>query len=84
MDLLVNFFTVRPVFTLYGLRVVWGAYLISQVLPFVAIVTNPNFSTAALVPLLAAFLQACVNVTMFRLIIEVAAAILLGRPTSIH
>jgi hypothetical protein len=31
MGALIDFFAVRPVFTLYGLRVLWGAYLLSQV-----------------------------------------------------
>jgi hypothetical protein len=47
MNLLLDFFAIRPVFTLYGLRVLWGAYLIDQALPFVTIFTNPNISVAA-------------------------------------
>lgn len=80
MNVLINFFTVRPVFTLYGLRILWGAYLIDQILPFITILSNPNLSTAAIAPLLALFLHACLNIALFRLLIEVAAAVLLGRP----
>jgi hypothetical protein len=84
MEVVMNFFAVRPVFTLYGLRVLWGAYLIAQALPFVAVLTNHNLSTASITPLLALFLQACLNIAVFRLLIEVAASLLLGRPSSVH
>ena len=66
MEVVSNFFAVRPVFTLFGLRVLWGAYLIEEALPFVAVLSNPNLSTATIIPLL----------------IEVAASLLLGRPNS--
>ena len=80
MEVVISFFAVRPVFTLYGLRVVWGAYLIDQALPFVAVLSNQNLSTASIAPLLALFLRACLNIVMLRLLIEVAAAVLLGHP----
>jgi hypothetical protein len=80
MDVVLNFFAVRPVFTLYGLRVLWGAYLIDQALPFVAVLTNQNLSTASITPLVVLFLRACLNIVIFRLLIEVAAAVLLSRP----
>jgi hypothetical protein len=82
MDVVSNFFAVRPVFTLFGLRVLWGAYLIEEALPFVAVLSNPNLSTATIIPLLALFLKACLNIAIFRLLIEVAASLLLGRPNS--
>ena len=82
MNTILNFFAVRPVYTLYGLRVVWGAYLIDQALPFVLLLGKGNLTSASFVPLLALFLQACLNVAIFRLLIEVAAAVLLGRPSS--
>ena len=81
MDVLLNFFAVRPVFTLYGLRVLWGAYLIDQALPFVAVFTNQNLSTASITPLLVLFLRACLNIVIFRLLIEVAASLPLSRPS---
>jgi hypothetical protein len=80
MSVFLDFFAVRPVFTLYGLRVLWGAYIIARALPFVSILSNPNLSTASITPLLALFLQASLEIAMFRLLIEVAAAVLLGRP----
>jgi hypothetical protein len=82
MDDLLDFFAVRPVFTLYGLRIIWGAYLIDQALPFVTILSKIHLSSGAAGPLLALFLQTCLNVAIFRLLIEVAAAVLLGRPRS--
>ena len=78
MSVLIDFFAVRPVFTLYGLRVLWGALLIDQALPLLAVLGNPNLSTASIVPLLTIFLHTCLNVVLFRLLIEVAAAVLLG------
>jgi len=84
MEVVLNFFALRPVFTLFGLRVLWGAYLIDAALPFVAVLSNPNLSTATIVPLLALFLKACLNIIIFRLLIEVAASVLLGRPNTHH
>jgi hypothetical protein len=84
MDVVLNFFAVRPVFTLYGLRVLWGAYLIDQALPFVAVLSNQNLTAASITPLIALFLRACLNIVIFRLLIEVAASLLLGRPSSVH
>jgi len=84
MNLLLDFFAIRPVFTLYGLRVLWGAYLIDQALPFVTIFTNPNISVAAAGPIIALFLRACLNAIIFRLLLEIAASVLSGRPSSPH
>ena len=81
MEAVLNFFAVRPLFTLFGLRVLWGAYLIDQFLPFLAILTRPNFSDASLTALLVLFLRACLNVVIFRLLIEVAASVLFRRST---
>jgi hypothetical protein len=77
---LVDFFAVRPVYTLFGLRVLWGAYLVLQILPFLAMFSNPNIANTPIAPIVVALLQACVNAAALRLLIEVAAAILLGRP----
>lgn len=82
MEILANFFAVRPVFTLFGLRALWAAYLLDQALPFIAVFSNPHLTSAAIGPVLALFLRACLNIALFRLLIEVAAAVLLGRPTS--
>ena len=57
MEVVLNFFAVRPVFTLYGLRVLWGLYLIDQALPFVAVLSNQNLSTASITPLVVLFVS---------------------------
>jgi hypothetical protein len=82
MEAVLNFFAVRPVFTLYGLRALWGLYLIDQALPFAAVATNQNLSTASITPLVVLFLRACLNIAVFRLLIEVAASVLLGNPNA--
>jgi len=84
MNLLLDFFAIRPVFTLYGLRVLWGVYLIDQALPFITIFTNPHISAAAAGPIIALFLRACLNIVVFRLLLEIAASVLLGRSSSPH
>jgi hypothetical protein len=81
METVLDFFAVRPVFTLLGLRVLWAAYLIDQLLPFLAILTRPNFSDVSFTALLVLFLRACLNVIIFRLLIEVAASVLFRRST---
>jgi hypothetical protein len=81
MGVFIDFFAVRPVFTLYGLRVLWAAYVLEQAFPVVTILTNPNISKTLQAVLLLVF-NACLNIAIFRLLIEVAAAILLGRPAS--
>jgi hypothetical protein len=80
MSALIDFFAVRPVYTLYGLRVLWGAYIISQAIPILAVVNRTGLSMAALPAIFILVLQAALNVAVFRLAIEVAAAILLGSP----
>ena len=82
MEVVLNFFALRPVFTLYGLRILWGVFLIEEALAFVAVLGNPNLSTASIIPLVVLFLKACLNIAIFRLLIEVAASVLLGRPNS--
>lgn len=79
MNTVIEFFAIRPVFTLYGLRILWAAYLLNQVIPFMALFTNPHFLVARSIPgLLALVIQACINIAIFRLLIEVAGFILLS------
>ena len=70
----------RPVFTLYGLRAFWGVYIMDRIFPFVAVLSNPKLSAAFVTPLLALLLLTCLDIVMFRLLIEVAAAVLLAVP----
>jgi len=62
------------------LRILWGAFILDRALPFATILSNPNLLAASITPLLAIFLQACLEIVIFRLLIEVAAAVLLDRP----
>ncbi len=84
MDELINFFTLRPVFTHYGMKVVWYVYLFNAVLQLYIAVNgivrilsqrgisweswSPNFF-----PLL---LGIIVQLALVRLFLEVAAIIL--------
>ena len=78
MDVLMNFFAVRPVFTLFGLRLIWVLYLVDQAMPFVALFENPRITMTATALFLLCF-RACLNVLLLRVLLEVAGAILLGR-----
>lgn len=86
MDVLINFFTLRPLFTFAGLKIVWYIYLlhtvvqlyisvaeISQVLAQKGIsflTWSPNF--------IPAILGLIAQIILVRLMIEVAASILLS------
>ena len=90
MDALINFFALRPTFTLFGLKVVWYLYLlnaviqtyssfsgISQVLAQRGIHVefwSPNF-----IPL---FLGVIAQLAIVRLLLEVAAIIISGSSTA--
>ena len=78
MDVLINFFAVRPVFTLFGLRLVWVLYLVDQAMPFVAVFNNPRITTTNVALFLLIF-RACLNILLLRLLLEVAGGIILGR-----
>ena len=90
METLINFFTLRPTFTHFGLKVVWYLYLlnavvqtygsissISQVLAQRGIhveLWSPNF-----IPLL---LGVIAQLAVVRLLLEVAAIIISGSSTA--
>ena len=90
METLINFFTLRPTFTHFGLKVVWYLYLlnavvqtygsissISQVLAQRGIhveLWSPNF-----IPLL---LGVIAQLAIVRLLLEVAAIIISGSSTA--
>jgi len=85
MDALINFFTLRPVFTFAGLKIVWYIYLLHMVVQLYVSVAevsqllaqrgiswltwSPNF-----IPLILALVA---QIALVRLLIEVAATILL-------
>ena len=86
MDELINFFALRPVFTHYGMKVVWYLYLLNAFVQLYALFNgiirilaqrginweawSPNF-----IPLL---LGIIVQLVLVRLFLEVAAIILAG------
>ena len=90
MEALINFFTLRPTFTFFGLKVVWYLYLLNVVVQtYVSIssisqalaqrgihleVWSPNY-----IPLV---LGLVAQLAMVRLLIEVAAIVISTSPAS--
>jgi hypothetical protein len=90
MDVLVNFFALRPTFTFMGLRVVWYVYLLNQLVQAYVAVSgvfqllaqrgisweawSPNF-----IPLI---LGIAAQLAIVRLLLEVAAIILANSRTT--
>ncbi len=90
MDVLINFFTLQPTFTLLGLKIVWYVYLFN-------VVVQSYFSLAGIFQALAQrgisweawspnilplLLGVVAQLVVVRLLIEVAATILLSRSPS--
>jgi hypothetical protein len=83
MEALINFFTLRPTFTFFGLRAVWYLYLLNAVVQFYISISgiskllaqrgihvdlwSPNF-----IPL---FLGVVAQLALVRLFLEVAAIV---------
>ena len=90
MEALINFFTLRPTFTHFGLKVVWYLYLFNAVVQTYVSITgisqvlaqrgiqvelwSPNF-----IPLL---LGLVAQLAIVRLLLEVAAIIISGASTA--
>jgi len=90
MEALINFFTLRPTFTFFGLKVVWYLYLFNTVVQTYVSITgisqvlaqrgihvelwSPNF-----IPLL---LGVVAQLAIVRLLLEVAAIIISGASTA--
>jgi len=90
METIINFFTLRPTFTHFGLKVVWYLYLLNTVVQTYTNVSSvfqvlaqrgvhidlwsPNF-----IPLL---LGLVAQLVLVRLMIEVAAIVISGSPTA--
>ena len=88
METIINFFTLRPTFTHFGLKVVWYLYLLNTVVQTYTTVSgifqvlaqrgvhidlwSPNF-----IPLL---LNLIVQLVLVRLLIEVAAIVISSSP----
>ena len=80
VNVIADFFAVRPIFTLFGLRLVWIAFLVHQAVTVASVLSNPGyFDWGAWYALLTFLLHIGTNVVLVRLLIEVAAAILLKR-----
>jgi hypothetical protein len=80
VNVIVDFFAVRPIFTLFGLRLVWILFLVHEAITVAGVLSNPGyFAWGAWYALLTFLLQIFTNVVLVRLLIEVAAAIVLKR-----
>jgi hypothetical protein len=78
VNVLIDFFAMRPVFTLWGLRLVWFAFLLQQAITLAAVLSNTNyFRWDAWYALLTFLLHIGINLALVRVLIEVAAAVLL-------
>lgn len=86
MDSLINFFTLRPVFTHYGMKLVWYIYLLNAfvqvytlLIGIIRVLTQRGISLEAWSPnLLPLGLGIVVQLALVRLFLEVAATILSG------
>ena len=90
MDALINFFTLRPTFTFFGLKIVWYLYLVNVVVQAYLSISgitqalaqrgislemwSPNF-----IPYL---LGVIAQLAIVRLLLEVAALVIANLPTA--
>ena len=72
MDTLIGFFTLRPIFTLWGLRVVWFLVVAQQA---VTLVLLTGGSIGAMV--VGVLFSSALYLVLVRLLIEVAMAVLI-------
>jgi len=90
MESIVNFFTLRPTFTLFGLKVVWYLYLVNVVVQtYVTMVgvyqalvqrgVQIELSPQNFIPLI---LGLAAQLALVRLLIEVAAIVISNSQTS--
>jgi hypothetical protein len=90
MDVLINFFALRPMFTLFGLKIVWYVYLANvSVQTYVTVtgifqaLSQRGISWEAWSPnILPLVLGIVAQLAIVRLLLEVAATILLTRTPS--
>jgi hypothetical protein len=84
MDALINFFTLRPVFTHYGMRIVWYLYLSNALVQayvavygIIRVLTQRGISWETWSPnFLPLILGIIVQLALVRLLLEVAAVVL--------
>ena len=80
MDTLIGFFTVRPVFTLSGLRLVWLLVIAQQVVFLTAAFDSAGqISWRSWIAVTSLF-HAALYLVLVRLLIEVAASVLVRQP----
>jgi hypothetical protein len=78
MNTLIDFFVMRPVFTLLGLRLLWFAFLVHQVATTATVLASREyFDWEGWYSLFTLLLYLVTNLVLIRLVIEVAAAVLL-------
>jgi hypothetical protein len=85
MNTLINFFAVRPVFTFEGIRIVWYFYLLHMVVQLYvslaevsAVMARNGISWEIWLPRMAPLiLGAAAQIALVRLLVEVAASVLL-------
>jgi hypothetical protein len=79
VNILINFFAVRPVFTSLGLRLVWFAFLVQQAITLASVLLNnaDYFKREAWYALLTFLFHIFINLVLIRVLIEVAARVLL-------
>ena len=90
MDALSNFFTLRPVFTFFGLKIVWYIFLLHVVVELYVELTavsqllqQRGISWLTWLPNSAPLILGLIaQIAVVRLLLEVAATILLSRPRS--
>jgi hypothetical protein len=86
MDDIVNFFALRPVFTHYGMKVVWYIYLVNALVQtyvavsgIIRVLAQRGISWEAWSPnFIPIILGIVVQLALVRLLLEVAAVILSG------
>jgi hypothetical protein len=84
MSGLVDFLTLRPMFGMRALRVVWGLFLLDQALRLLSVIAGTQAAYAPMtlgrwlefVPVL---LTPAINILFARVLLDVAAVLLLGR-----
>jgi hypothetical protein len=90
MDGIINFFALRPTFTLFGIKVVWYLYLLNAVVQLYVSISGVSQILAQRgvhldlwsPSLLPAFLGLAAQIAVVRLLIEVAALIISSSQSS--
>ena len=90
METVINFFTLRPTFTVFGLKIVWYLYLLNVVVQSYVTISNASqilaqrgmhldLWSANYIPLLLGLIA---QLAIVRLLLEVAAIVISTSPTA--